>query len=189
MREEKVPGIEAAPCGGDLFRWHAQIQGPVGCVYEGGSFEVDIRLPKTYPLEPPALTLRTKIFHPNISERGDICLDLLSDEWSPALSLQKVLLSLSSLLTDPNFADPLNASAAQLMRRDRKSYDKKCREMTRRFAMPAAAASAPRAAKKVAKASPKAKAKSKVTRAPSKPKAKSKVKAMAVAARTRRRRT
>lgn len=136
MQEEKIPGIEAQPCSADLFHWHASLTGPEGSPYEGGTFELDIRLPARYPLEPPLVKFRTPVFHPNINNRGDICLDVLKQQWSPALSLQKVLLSISSLLTDPNCADPLDSAAAALFRQDHASYDARCREMTRQFAMP-----------------------------------------------------
>eukprot|EP00931_Biecheleriopsis_adriatica_P055773 TRINITY_DN33043_c0_g1_i1.p1 TRINITY_DN33043_c0_g1~~TRINITY_DN33043_c0_g1_i1.p1 ORF type:complete len:216 (+),score=32.01 TRINITY_DN33043_c0_g1_i1:44-691(+) len=135
MQKEPVVGIEAKPNGEDLHRWTAQILGPEGSVYEGGSFEVDMQIPARYPMEPPKLKFRTPIFHPNVSNSGDICLDVLKNHWSPALTLQKVLLSLSSLLTDPNFGDPLNGTASQLFRKNRAGYDAKCREMTRQHAM------------------------------------------------------
>lgn len=135
MKAEPVPGVEAAPLPGDLFRWKAKLAGPEGCPYEGGCFELDLKLSSRYPLEPPNVVFKTRIFHPNVNDRGDICLDVLNTQWSPALSLQKVLLSVLSLLTDPNFADPLNASASALFHRDKSGYDSKCREMTRKHAM------------------------------------------------------
>eukprot|EP00930_Biecheleria_cincta_P057564 TRINITY_DN4347_c0_g2_i1.p1 TRINITY_DN4347_c0_g2~~TRINITY_DN4347_c0_g2_i1.p1 ORF type:complete len:222 (+),score=47.52 TRINITY_DN4347_c0_g2_i1:144-809(+) len=137
MRVDPVVGIQAEPCGDNMLRWKARIQGPEGSPYEGGCFELDIDMSSRYPLEPPKVKFRTPIFHPNVSGRGDICLDVLKSQWSPALSLQKVLLSLSSLLTDPNFADPLNAVASSLYSKNRSSYDAKCREMTRQHAMSA----------------------------------------------------
>eukprot|EP00448_Togula_jolla_P001613 CAMPEP_0170603992 /NCGR_PEP_ID=MMETSP0224-20130122/19194_1 /TAXON_ID=285029 /ORGANISM="Togula jolla, Strain CCCM 725" /LENGTH=252 /DNA_ID=CAMNT_0010928883 /DNA_START=45 /DNA_END=803 /DNA_ORIENTATION=+ len=133
MRLEAIAGIEAAPSE-DLFRWTAQIDGPEGSPYEGGVFQILLKLPSRYPLEPPQVRFSTRIFHPNVDERGNVCLDILKNQWSPALSLQKVLLSLSSLLTDPNFADPLNRGAAELHRRDRAGYDRMCRDLTRQFA-------------------------------------------------------
>merc|ERR1712159_746783 len=105
-----------------------------GGPYEGGNFELEIRLPEKYPLEPPNLKFKTQVFHPNVSPKGDICLDILKHQWSPALTLQKVLISLTSLLSEPNFSDPLNSVAAQLYRQDKMKYDAKCRDFTRQYA-------------------------------------------------------
>merc|ERR1711924_382577 len=105
-----IVGIEAGPRNSnDLFHWKAAIAGPQGSPYEGGTFELDIRLPKQYPMEPPKVCFKTTIWHPNVDQQGSICLDILRTQWSPALNIQKVLLSVSSLLTDPNFDDPLTS--------------------------------------------------------------------------------
>lgn len=135
MKADAVPGIKAGPQGEDLYHWSAVLAGPEGSPYEGGAFELDVRLPTRYPMEPPKVKFRTPIFHPNVGSGGDICLDILQEQWSPVLSLQKVLLSISSLLTDPNFSDPLDQAAATLYRKSRPEYDARCRDMTRRHAM------------------------------------------------------
>jgi len=135
MNADAVPGIKAGPKGEDLYHWSAIVAGPEGSPYEGGTFELDVRLPTRYPMEPPIVKFRTPIFHPNVGSGGDICLDILKEQWSPVLSLQKVLLSISSLLTDPNFSDPLDQAAASLYRKSRPEYDARCRDMTRRHAM------------------------------------------------------
>eukprot|EP00450_Noctiluca_scintillans_P013136 CAMPEP_0194508488 /NCGR_PEP_ID=MMETSP0253-20130528/38734_1 /TAXON_ID=2966 /ORGANISM="Noctiluca scintillans" /LENGTH=235 /DNA_ID=CAMNT_0039351531 /DNA_START=12 /DNA_END=719 /DNA_ORIENTATION=+ len=171
MEADAVPGIRAFPSPKDLFRWTAHIDGPEGSPYEGGRFVLDVNLPLRYPLLPPLVRFKTPIFHPNVNESGDICLDIFKAAWSPALSLQKVLLSVSSLLADPNFADPLNLEAADLFDSDRKRYLAKCKRMTQQLAMtertlapgrPKAKAGRPKAkARLTSQARPKAKVKAK----------------------------
>ena len=78
------------------------IAGPKDSPYENGVFFLEIEFPMEYPFKAPQITLKTKIYHCNISSEGHICLDILKDNWSPALSISRVLLSLCSLLTDPN---------------------------------------------------------------------------------------
>jgi len=76
--------------------------GPTGSPYEGGVFFLDIQFPTDYPFKPPKLSFKTRIYHCNINSNGAICLDILKDNWSPALTSSKVLLSICSLLTDCN---------------------------------------------------------------------------------------
>jgi len=76
--------------------------GPEGSPYAGGVFFLKIQFPQDYPFKPPKVTFRTRIYHCNINSQGAICLDILKDNWSPALTTSKVLLSICSLLTDPN---------------------------------------------------------------------------------------
>lgn len=76
----------------------------------------------------------TPIYHPNINDKGGICLDILKDSWSPALTITKVLLSITSLLTDANPDDPLMPEIARLYKTDRQRYDATAREHTRKYA-------------------------------------------------------
>merc|ERR1712000_303042 len=98
----------------DQFHWQATIMGPEDSPYAGGIFFLDIHFPNDYPFKPPKMKFTTKIYHPNISSNGSICLDILSTQWSPALTISKTLLSISSLLTDPNPDDPLAPEVAHL---------------------------------------------------------------------------
>jgi ubiquitin-conjugating enzyme E2 D/E len=108
--------------------------GPQDSEYEEGIYKLDVVFPAQYPFSAPSMKFTTKMFHPNISEDGRICLDILKDKWSPALSFYKILLSLQSLLTDPNADSPLNGTAAQLYKTDKKAYAAKVKEYVRQFA-------------------------------------------------------
>jgi ubiquitin-conjugating enzyme E2 D/E len=118
----------------DLFKWQATIIGPSATPYEGGIFYLDIGFPRDYPFSPPKVKFTTNVYHCNIAPSGGICLDILKDKWSPALTITKVLLSICSLLADPNPDDPLVPEIADLFRTDRVAHDTTAREWTRRYA-------------------------------------------------------
>ena len=118
----------------NLYVWRATIVGPDGSPYAGGIFFLDIQFPTDYPFKPPRLQFITKVYHPNINAQGGICLDILKDQWSPALSITKVLLSISSLLTDANPRDPLVPEIARLYETDRPAFDRTAREWTLKYA-------------------------------------------------------
>ncbi|ALH22960.1 ubiquitin conjugating enzyme E2 [Chrysochromulina ericina virus CeV-01B] len=98
----------------DIFHWQATIMGPEDTPYQGGIFELRIDFPQDYPFKPPNVVFTTKIYHCNINSNGNICLDILKDQWSPALTTSKILLSICSLMNDQNPNDPLDADAAEL---------------------------------------------------------------------------
>jgi len=125
----------AGPEGNDLFHWQATLMGPPESPYEGGVFFLDIQFPQDYPFKPPKVRFTTKIYHCNVNDSGGICLDILKGEWSPALTVSKVLLSICSLLTDPNPDDPLVPAIAQVYKNDRVKHDATAREWTRKYAM------------------------------------------------------
>eukprot|EP01002_Notosolenus_urceolatus_P013971 NODE_5057_length_736_cov_46.887918_g4242_i0.p2 GENE.NODE_5057_length_736_cov_46.887918_g4242_i0~~NODE_5057_length_736_cov_46.887918_g4242_i0.p2 ORF type:complete len:149 (-),score=43.13 NODE_5057_length_736_cov_46.887918_g4242_i0:195-641(-) len=118
----------------DMFNWRATIVGPDDSPYSGGIFFLRIHFPCDYPFKPPKLQFETKIYHPNINSNGGICLDILKDQWSPALTISKVLLSICSLLTDPNPDDPLVPEIAHMYKKDRSKFVKTAREWTQKFA-------------------------------------------------------
>lgn len=113
----------AGPVDDDLFHWEATIMGPVETPYEGGIFKLNIEFPASYPFKPPKVKFITAIYHPNINSSGGICLDILKDQWSPALTMSKVLLSICSLLNDPNPSDPLVPEIADQYVNDRDAYN------------------------------------------------------------------
>ncbi|TFL07578.1 ubiquitin-conjugating enzyme E2 [Pterulicium gracile] len=110
------PGISAFPKNdGNLFEWAGTIEGPNETIYAGLSFRIKILFPPNYPYVPPAITFETPCYHPNFDlTSGGICLDILQDKWSAVYSVQTILLSLQSLLGEPNNMSPLNPEAASL---------------------------------------------------------------------------
>lgn len=84
----------AGPVGDDLFHWQATIMGPDDSPYSGGVFFLDIHFPADYPFKPPKVSFTTRIYHCNINSNGGICLDILKDQWSPALTISKVTINL-----------------------------------------------------------------------------------------------
>ncbi|XP_005093186.1 ubiquitin-conjugating enzyme E2 E1 [Aplysia californica] len=128
------PNCSAGPKGDNLYEWTSTILGPKASVYEGGVFFLDIQFTTDYPFKPPRVIFRTRIYHCNISSQGAICLDILKDNWSPALTISKVLLSICSLLTDCNPNDPLVGSIAQQYLTNREEHDRTARQWTKRYA-------------------------------------------------------
>lgn len=114
LGKDPPANCSAGPVNDDLFHWQATLMGPADSPYAGGVFFLDIHFPADYPFKPPKVHFTTRIYHPNINSNGGICLDILKDQWSPALTTSKVLLSICSLLTDPNPDDPLVPEVASL---------------------------------------------------------------------------
>ena len=134
IQQDPPSNCSAGPADEDLFKWEATIIGPIDTVYEGGIFKLDILFPERYPFKPPKVKFRTRIYHPNINSSGGICLDILKDNWSPALTISKVLLSICSLLDEPNPDDPLVPEIADEYVNNRKVYDDTAKTWTRLFA-------------------------------------------------------
>lgn len=116
----------------------AFVEGPSESPYEGGLFELSLQFPNDYPFKPPKVHFVTKIYHCNINASGAICLDILKEQWSPALNVAKILLSISSLLHACNPNDPLVPEIADLYRKDRDEHDRIARESTKQHAIPRA---------------------------------------------------
>jgi|TARA_R110002020_G_scaffold68236_3_gene178611 ubiquitin-conjugating enzyme E2 D len=132
--KEPPDNCSAGPVDDDIYHWEGTIIGPTKTVYEGGVFTLDIQFPKNYPFKPPKVRFQTKIYHPNINSGGFICLDIFKENWSPALTISKVLLSVCSLLTDPNPDDPLVVDIADQYVNDRESYNNTARSWTQIYA-------------------------------------------------------
>ena len=119
----------------NLYHWKGTIFGPQDSWYEGGIFTIDIKIPEDYPFKPPKMKFVTKIWHPNISSvTGAICLDILKDEWTPALTIRTALVSLQALLSCPEPDDPQDAEVASQYKSDIELFNSTAKFWTSNFA-------------------------------------------------------
>ncbi|GMM30420.1 E2 ubiquitin-conjugating protein [Martiniozyma asiatica (nom. inval.)] len=119
----------------DLTHLKGTFIGPPGTPYEGGLFEVDIKIPDEYPFKPPIMKFDTRVYHPNISSQtGAICLDILKDAWTPILTLKSSLISLQSLLQSPEPSDPQDAMVAEVYVKNLDKFNETAKNWTRIYA-------------------------------------------------------
>ncbi|KAK2737657.1 hypothetical protein FQN57_007464 [Myotisia sp. PD_48] len=119
------PGISAFPdADGNLLSWTATICGPDDTPYQKLALKLSFTFPTNYPYSPPTVLFKTPIYHPNVDFSGRICLDILKEKWSAVYNVQSVLLSLQSLLGEPNNSSPLNGQAATLWDTDPNEYQR-----------------------------------------------------------------
>jgi ubiquitin-conjugating enzyme E2 D/E len=134
LNKYPIPNCSAGPINDDITKWQATIFGPEGTPYFGGVFMLAIEFTNEYPFKPPRVVFTTPIYHCNINSSGGICLDILKTNWSPALNISKLLLSICSLLAEPNPTDPLVAEIAELYKNNKELHDMNARNHTIKYA-------------------------------------------------------
>jgi ubiquitin-conjugating enzyme E2 C len=112
MSSEK--GVSAFPEADNLFKWIATIEGPNDTLYQGLKFKLSLEFTTKYPYVPPVVQFITTCFHPNIDSDGNICLDILKEKWTVLYDIRTILISIQSLLNEPNLDSPLDPLAASL---------------------------------------------------------------------------
>lgn len=148
LQDEPVEGFKITLVDeSDLYNWEVAIFGPPNTHYEGGYFKARIKFPIDYPYSPPAFRFLTKMWHPNIYENGDVCISILhppvddpqsgelpSERWNPTQNVRTILLSVISLLNEPNTFSPANVDASVMYRkwRDSKGKDREYIEIIRK---------------------------------------------------------
>eukprot|EP01100_Stratorugosa_tubuloviscum_P001471 TRINITY_DN1329_c0_g1_i1.p1 TRINITY_DN1329_c0_g1~~TRINITY_DN1329_c0_g1_i1.p1 ORF type:complete len:148 (-),score=74.76 TRINITY_DN1329_c0_g1_i1:127-570(-) len=126
--------FSAGPVGDNLFEWSATILGPDNTPYAGGIFNLNITFPVEYPAKPPKVEFTTRIYSPNVTSTGGVCLDILKDNWNPTITIAKVLESTVSLLIDPNPDHSLVPEIASIFVNDRPRFEETARKWTRDYA-------------------------------------------------------
>ena len=125
----------------DLFKWNVLFEGPEDTLYEGGYFKARLQFPEDYPNSPPTMIFLSKMWHPNIYPDGKVCISILhapghdemnmqekpEEKWRPILGVESVLMSVISMLNDPNIESPANLDASVQFRDDRSAYNKQVR--------------------------------------------------------------
>lgn len=133
---DPVPGITATPHEDNLRYFDVTLTGPSGSPYEDGVFKLELYLPDDYPMTAPKVRFLTRIYHPNIDRLGRICLDVLKNNWSPALQIRTILLSIQALLSSPNPDDPLANEVAEQWKGNYEEAIKTAKEWTKTYAKP-----------------------------------------------------
>ncbi|GIY43759.1 ubiquitin-conjugating enzyme E2 L3 [Caerostris darwini] len=117
----------------NILIWHGLIV-PDSAPYNKGAFRIEINFPAEYPFKPPKILFRTKIYHPNIDEKGQVCLDIISTQnWKPATKTDQVIQALVALVNDPEPDHPLRADLAEEYCKDKKKFMKNAEEFTKKF--------------------------------------------------------
>ena len=129
LQQDPPEGVNACPRAENIMAWKAVIFGPQGTIWDGGVFRLSMEFSEEYPNKAPKVMFLTKIFHPNVYDTGDICLDILQNQWSPIYDVSAILTSIQSLLSDPNPDSPANSEAAKLFSDDRRAYNRRVQEV------------------------------------------------------------
>ncbi|XP_001631930.2 ubiquitin-conjugating enzyme E2 G1 [Nematostella vectensis] len=115
----------------DLYKWEIMVVGPPGTYYEEGYFKASMVFPKEYPQRPPTLTFISDIWHPNVHKNGEVCISILhepgedkygyekaDERWRPIHTVETIMLSVISMLAEPNDESPANVDAAKEWREE-----------------------------------------------------------------------
>jgi len=140
---QKHPPVEMSvgPVGDNMFHWEGVMYGPKDSPYEGGMFKFKVDFTDEYPMRPPSVLFVTKVFHPNVGTSFNdggyyICIDILQDHWTSVYTISQIMLSISSLLTDPNPSSPMNQESAKLWETNKEEYNRVVKQWVKKYASP-----------------------------------------------------
>ena len=127
----------------DIYKWTICFTGPEDTIYEGGFFKAILTFPEDFPQNPPEMKFITQMWHPNIYKDGKVCISILhppgvdqfnelekaEERWRPVLGVEQILISVISMLNEPNIESPANIDASVMFRDHREKYEQKVREL------------------------------------------------------------
>mmetsp|Transcript_5281 Transcript_5281/g.5424 ORF Transcript_5281/g.5424 Transcript_5281/m.5424 type:complete len:169 (+) Transcript_5281:100-606(+) len=130
----------------NIFNWELMIVGPPETLYEGGFFSAKLEFPADFPNSPPVMTFNSPMYHPNVFPDGKVCISILhppgedkfnqletaDERWRPILGVESIIVSVISMLSDPNDDSPANIDAAVMWRNDRPQFKRRVRDVVRR---------------------------------------------------------
>ncbi len=142
MMKAPPEGISVGPKDDNLFLWDVLMVGPPGTLYEGGFFKATLKFPDDFPNSPPEMRFSSEMWHPNVYPDGKVCISILhppgtdrynlqesaDERWRPILGVEQVLISVLSLLNEPNGDSPANIDASKMMREDKKEFRRRVRK-------------------------------------------------------------
>ncbi|WVQ73246.1 hypothetical protein IAR50_002814 [Cryptococcus sp. DSM 104548] len=135
-RNSPPEGVRIVVDEDNLTNMEGWVQGPSGTPYEGGYYKIRFSFGPEFPNLPPKCTMITKIFHPNISKAGEICVDTLKKGWKKEYGVEHVLVTIKCLLIYPNPESALDEEAGKQLLEDYEGYSKYARLMTSIHATP-----------------------------------------------------
>jgi len=124
LTQNTLEGIKLSPNEDDITDISATIDGPADTPYEGGLFKIKLKLGADFPRAPPKAFFLTKIFHPNVSKKGEICVNTLKKDWKEDLGIKHILLTIKCLMIVPNPESSLNEDASRLLLENYDDYFK-----------------------------------------------------------------
>ena len=127
----------------DFYKWSVVFTGPEDTIFEGGYFKAILTFPQDFPQNPPEMKFITEMWHPNIYKDGKVCISILhspgvdqfneqekaDERWRPSLGVEQIIVSVISMLSDPNCDSPANIDASIMFKNKPEEYKKKVRQL------------------------------------------------------------
>eukprot|EP00040_Diaphanoeca_grandis_P003881 m.26257 g.26257 ORF g.26257 m.26257 type:complete len:168 (-) comp15333_c0_seq1:231-734(-) len=145
LKKNPVEGFSAGLANeDDIYKWDIMVMGPPDTIFEGGYFKAQLTFPTEYPVKPPKLVFQSKMWHPNVYKSGEVCISILhepgedkhgyedaGERWNPTQTVTTIMLSVISMLCDPNDMSPANVDAAKEWRENRAGFESRVRQCVR----------------------------------------------------------